>query len=211
MIVKTLTVGKIIPTNSYFYIDEKSKHGFLIDAGDNTDILVQEIENNDWKIEKILLTHGHFDHIGAVDELSKKLNIPYYIHRNGQQYLSNPDYNLSIYFAEPITLKDAKYFTDNEEIILEADKNIKLKVLHTPGHTADSVTFYDTDNGIAFCGDTIFKSSVGRTDIPGGDSKQLSQSIKQKILTLPDDTLLYSGHSTPTTVGAERNHNLFIL
>ena len=202
MIIKTVTVGEIIPMNSYFYIDEKSKHGFLIDAGGNVDLLEQKIADGDWVIEKILLTHGHFDHIGAVEELG----IPYYIHQNGKKYLSEPDYNLSAYFGAPIILEKAKYFTDGDEIVLDANRNVKLEVLHTPGHTADSVVFYDAKNGVAFCGDTVFKSSVGRTDVPGGNEKQLWQSIKHKIFTLPDNTILYSGHSLPTTVGEEKKY-----
>lgn len=204
MIVKTVTVGDIIPTNSYFYIDEKSKHGFLIDAGGNADLVEREISNNEWKIEKILLTHGHFDHIGAVERLSRDLNVPYYIHQNGKQYLSDSEYNLSAYFGIPIILGDAKYLIDDEEIVLNAD--MKLKVLHTHGHTSDSVVFYDAKNELAFCGDTIFKSGVGRTDVPGGNAEQLRQSIEKKIFTLPDNTVLYSGHSAPTTVGMEKKY-----
>ncbi len=206
MIVKALTVGDIIPTNSYFYIDEKSKHGFLIDAGGNADLLEREISNNGWKIEKILLTHGHFDHIGAVERLSRDLNVPYYIHQSGKQYLSDSEYNLSAYFGIPIILGDAKYFIDGDEIFLDADKNVKLRVLYTPGHTTDSVVFYDAKNELAFCGDTIFKSGVGRTDVPGGNAEQLRQSIEKKIFTLPDNTVLYSGHSAPTTVGMEKKY-----
>lgn len=205
MKVYTVTVGKIIPTNAYFYIDERTKHGFLIDAGDEADVLMKKISDNGWTIEKILLTHGHFDHIGAVEKLSQKLNVPYYIHQNGRQYLTDANYNLSACFGEPIELMGAHYFVDGDKIALKTAENTALKVLHTPGHTADSVVLYDEESGIAFCGDTIFKSSIGRTDVPGGSSQQLWRSIEKKIFTLPKQTVLYSGHTAPTTVGAEQN------
>lgn len=204
MIIKTVPVRGIIETNAYFYIDEATKHGFLIDAGAEAEKLLQIIKDNAWTIEKILITHGHFDHIGAVEQISKTLNIPYLAHRNSQMYLTDPTYNLSTFFGKDIVLHNAEYFDDEAEITLAAAPDNKLKVIHTPGHTKDGVTYYDAANAVAFVGDTIFKHSRGRTDIPGGDEKQLLQSIKNKIFTLPDETTLYSGHTVSTTVKSEK-------
>ncbi|MBQ7633846.1 MAG: MBL fold metallo-hydrolase [Alphaproteobacteria bacterium] len=203
MIIRQIPVKGIIETYAYFYIDEQSKHGFLIDAGAEAERLLQIIKDNDWIIEKILITHGHFDHIGAVAEVSKELHIPYLAHRNAKDYLTNPTFNLSSFFGGDITLFSAEYFDEDTEIVLSANPNIKLKVFHTPGHTQDGVVYYDAANNSAFVGDTIFKQSVGRTDIPGGNYNQLMQSIKNKIFTLPADTILYSGHTEPTTVRQE--------
>lgn len=204
MIVKQVPVQGIIETNCYFYIDEKSQHGFLIDAGAEAAKLLQIIKDNGWTIEKILITHGHFDHIGAVEQISQALHIPYLAHKNGRAYLSDPAYNLSAYFGGDIILNNAEYFDDDATITLQAAPKVKLQAIHTPGHTQDGVVYYDSANALAFVGDTIFKHSVGRTDIPGGDYRQLQQSICNKIFTLPNETILYSGHTEPTTVSAEK-------
>lgn len=207
MIVKTVALGRFEETNSYFYIDEKTKHGFLIDPGDEPEKLIEVIKNNGWTIEKILITHGHFDHIGAVEKLYSDLKIPYFAHENSAQYLTSSEFNLSQFFCGyEIILPDAKYFADGDEITLSANPEHKLKVIHTPGHTQDSVIFYDEKNDLAFVGDTIFKDTHGRTDFPGGSLKQLKDSIRNKILALPDETILYSGHTKPTTIGAEKRY-----
>ena len=204
MIVKQVPLCEILTTNAYFYIDEKTKHGFLVDPAAESEKLLKIIKDNGWTIEKILITHGHFDHIGAVEKLAKELNIPYYIHADGKQYLINPQMNLSSFFEQNIALSGAQYLQDGDEISLTSSPDVKLKVIHTPGHTADSVVYYDKNNDVAFVGDTIFKNSVGRTDLPGGNPAQLYKSIKDKIVTLPDNTVLYSGHTEQTTVQNEK-------
>lgn len=204
MIVDTVPVSDFIQTNAYFYIDEQTKHGFLIDPGAEAEKLLNVIIENGWIIEKILITHGHFDHIGGVDEISQKLNIPYLAHKNSQNYLTDGNYNLSAFFVNEIKLNNALYVDEGQNIVLEANPAVKLRVIYTPGHTQDAVIYYDMNNKLAFVGDTIFKNTVGRTDIPGGNEQQLYQSIREKIFTLPDDTVLYPGHSEPTTVGAEK-------
>ncbi|MBO4520044.1 MAG: MBL fold metallo-hydrolase [Alphaproteobacteria bacterium] len=208
MIVKQVEVAEFIETNAYFYIDEKTKHGFLIDPAAQADVLLRVIEENGWTIEKMLITHGHFDHIGAVETLHRQLNIPYVAHLNGQEYLTDGQLNLGDYCNRKFNLTEAEYVNEGDEITLEADSSVKLKVIHTPGHTPDSVLYYDAANKTAFVGDTIFKDSMGATHFPGGNFIQLQQSIKQKVLTLPEDTVLYSGHSEPTTVGAEKKNFL---
>ena len=204
MIIQKVAVCDIIETNAYFYIDEVSGCGWLIDPGAEADKLFNIIKEKKWNIESILVTHGHFDHIGAVDKISKELGIPYIIHREGKKFLENPDYNLSQYFDRKIVLSGAEYFEDGDIISLQSDSGVQLKVIHTPGHTPDSVIFYDEDNSLAFVGDTIFKNAVGNTSFPGGDERTLRKSITEKIFSLPDNTILYSGHSEETTVGAEK-------
>jgi len=205
MLVKTVPVQGIIETNAYFYIDEQTKHGFLIDAGAEADKLLKIIADNNWIIEKILITHGHFDHIGAIEKIGKTLNIPYLAHRNAKKYLTDPFYNISSFFGSDIVLNNAEYFENGTEITLKAAPQTKLEVIHTPGHTQDGVIYYDAANSLAFVGDTIFKQGMGRTDIPGGDYAQLIHSIRNNIFTLPNNTILYSGHSAPTTVQAEKD------
>ena len=206
MIVKQVAVEDIIETNAYFYIDKKTKHGFLIDPAAQADELLRLIEENCWTIEKILITHGHFDHIGAAETLHRQLNVPYVAHQNGREYLTDGSLNLGNYCNRKFNLTEAEYVNDGDEIKLAVDPSIVLKVIHTPGHTPDSVLYYDATNKTAFVGDTIFKDSMGATHFPGGNFAELQQSIRQKVLTLPDDTILYSGHSEPTTVGYEKNN-----
>ena len=154
-----------------------------------------------WTIEKILLTHGHFDHIGGIEAIRKHISAPVVIHENGEVYLSDPEMNLSSRCGMKIIIRGARYFRDGERFTLSAGHS--LKVIHTPGHSKDSVVFYDEVEGVAFVGDTIFRGSIGESRYPGGNAKLLMESIKQKILTLPERTILCSGHSGPTTVGDE--------
>ena len=203
MILKTEVHG-VFATNSYFYIDDETLHGFLIDPGAEAEKLLQIISEKNFVIEKILLTHGHFDHIGAVEELQKKLKIPVCMQKNGDDYVKNPVMNLSAYFNLNITLKNVNFLEDYGEIILNANKNFFLKIIPCAGHTTDSAIFYSEKDKVAFVGDTIFLGSVGRSDFPGGNEKILYKNIREKIFTLPDETILLSGHSEPTTVANEK-------
>ena len=200
MIIKTVPVTKYLTTNTYFYIDEQSRHGFLIDPAAQADLLLNIIAENDWIIEKILITHGHFDHIGAVEQISQQLQIPYLAHSLGKEILSSPAINLSSMTPDIISLSKAQYFNEGEIISSSRTPNLSLEVIHTPGHTLDGTVYYDKKNNLAFVGDTIFQDSIGATHFPQGNLEQLLQSIHQKILTLPDDVILYSGHGNPSYV-----------
>ena len=196
-------------TNSYFYIDEKTNHGFLIDPGAQADKLLRIIDQRKFNIEKILLTHGHFDHIGAVAAIQQNLNIPVCMQKNGRDYVENPVWNLSSEFGLDMKLENVTYLEDFSEIILSTNENFKLKLIPCAGHTTDGAIYYSEVDGVAFVGDSIFKGSFGRTDFYGGDEKTLFENIKTQILTLPDDTVLLSGHSEFTTVADEKNRAWF--
>ncbi len=203
--VFSVEVGEMIPENAHFYIDEESLHGFLIDPGAEADRLLKIIAKKKFVIEKILLTHGHFDHIGAVTEIQNKLKIPVFAHENGKDYLFNPIENLSLLTGEKeIKLGEVNFLSDGDIVSLEKNLDFSLKLIHTPGHTTDGATYYSEKNNLAFVGDTIFKGGFGRTDFPGGNFETLIQSIKQKIFALPDETILYSGHGEVTSVGYEK-------
>lgn len=199
-------VHGIFPTNSYFYIDDKTLHGFLIDPGAEADKLLKIIDAKNFVIEKILLTHGHFDHIGAAQEIQDKLKIPICMQKNGKAYVENINWNLSAYFNLDMTLKNVTYLEDYSQIVLDADKNFGLKIIPVAGHTTDGAIFYSELDGVAFVGDSIFRGSIGRTDFPGGNAKELYKNIVEKIFTLPPKTILLSGHSDPTTVENEKSN-----
>lgn len=208
--ILTCEVGPF-PTNAYFYIDDSTQHSFLIDPGYEASKLLRVIENRKLIVEKILLTHGHFDHIGAVDELQSKLNVPVCMQKNGRDYVKNTDMNGSKSFYAPPTVINGEvtYLEDNSEIALSSNPDFKLRLIPVSGHTTDGAIYYSERDDVAFVGDSIFYGSIGRTDLPGGNYDILISNLKRKVLTLPDDTILLSGHSEPTTVIEEKSRPWF--
>ena len=204
MAVKTyqIAVHGVFDTNCFIHADEESGHCFLIDPGAEAMRLITIIHDHALTVERVLLTHGHFDHIGAVEKICSTLGVPFSIHREGRAYLESPALNLSAHY-EPITLAGADLFEDGVTFTLEANPKISLRAIHTPGHTPDSVAFLDPVVGKAFVGDTIFQGGIGTWEYPGGNRDQLVESI-YRILDLPAETKLLSGHSNPWTVGEAR-------
>ncbi|MBE6110932.1 MAG: MBL fold metallo-hydrolase [Erysipelotrichaceae bacterium] len=202
--IEQVTVFGYISENCFFYIDDESKHGFLIDPGAQAEKLLAMIKENGWVIEGILLTHGHFDHIGAVNEIRDALHIPVIAFESADDYLLSSYANLSSQFNDEILVKDVQYVKEGDEIVLSTNPQFSLRVIYTPGHTTDSIVYYSENNRVLFSGDTIFKASIGNTRFPGGDYDTLVSSIINKIFTLPEDTVIYSGHSEPTSVGTEK-------
>jgi len=200
--VLTVPVKGYFEEYCYLYVSDSTRHGFIIDPGAQSDKLLDIIRDNGLVIEKILLTHGHFDHFGAVEELREKLNYPVLAHEKADLFLLNPLMNLSRQCVGDMVIRDTVKFKYGDTITL--DEAHSLRVIYTPGHTPDSVLLYNEKDRIAFVGDTIFKESIGNYTFPGGNKDLLIQSIMERVFTLPDDTVLYSGHSEPTTVGAEK-------
>lgn len=201
--IRELQVQGVFAENTYFYIDANSKSGFLIDPGAQAGLIYDVIRQNGWTIEKILLTHGHFDHMGAAELLRERLVAPVYIFPSDAPYLTDPYLNLSANSGNPITVPHYEELYDGEIIRLKANSGFYLKVIHTPGHTPGSVTFYSPVESAAFVGDLLYEHGPGLTHFPGGDRRTLEESIVKKILTLPESTVLLSGHSSPITVGEE--------
>ena len=204
--VVTVPVKGYFEENTFFWIDEATGHCFLIDPGWEGERLLRMIRYNGWTIEKILLTHGHFDHMGAADAVRNALNIPVLAHVRSADYLENPKWNLSVFCGRPILLKDVTLLEDGDTVSLDADPGASFRVTHTPGHTTDSVCYYCERDGICFTGDTVFRGTIGNDRFPGGDRNRMIRSICERILTLPDDTVLYSGHTEETDVGTEKPH-----
>lgn len=201
-------VKGVFSVNCYFHIDPATGHGFLIDPGAEGNRLLTHIRDRRWTIEQILLTHGHFDHFGAVPRLQAALNCPVLIHPEGDRYLADNGLNLSRYCCDdPITISGVTHFQAGDTLTLSGG-GLSLEVLYTPGHTLDCVTFYDRTNGLAFVGDTVNRGGQGEHRLPTGDKARMEQSIREVILTLPGNTSLLSGHTLPTTVDAERGRYL---
>lgn len=202
--IRELTVTGVYAENCYFYIDDLSKAGYIIDPGAQPGIILDVVRRNGWKIEKILLTHGHFDHMGAAELLREKLVAPIYIYPSDARYLTDTYLNLSVNSANPIIVPHYEELYDGEIIRLKENSGFYLKVIHTPGHTPGSVTYYSPEEHAAFVGDTLYEHGPGLTHFPGGNRRELEESIINKILTLPSDTILLSGHSSPITVEKEK-------
>ena len=202
--IQRVEVKDVFAENAYFFIDPATRQGFVIDPGAEPERLFQIIQQNGLDIQAILLTHGHFDHTGAIPFLHERLGVPYYISPPGQAYLTDPALNLSQECGRYSVLTEARFFKPGDFISLPGNPRFGLEVIATPGHTPDSVTFYSAAENAAFVGDTIFRGGPGITRFPGGNERDLYASIMDRILTLPDATTLYSGHTPPTTVGEEK-------
>jgi len=195
-------------TNAYFYYDENTLDACVIDPGGGVDKLMDIIKENELNLKYILLTHGHYDHIGAVNELKSLTGAEVLAHKDEVKLLKEPDWNFSkIGLGKDIRVICDRLLEDGEIIELGAGR---LSVIHTPGHTAGGACFYDAQGGILFSGDTLFKGTTGRYDLPTSDGSALFASIKDKLLTLPDNVKVLPGHETVTTIGYEKSNNRVI-
>lgn len=217
MIIKTF-IEPPIENNNYLIIDEDTKEAALIDcssieiwdkvpynegnAGTST-VGENRGEIQNIHLKYILLTHGHFDHISGIRPNSQA---EVYMHKADMSWVENVNTYMPMMGMPEITVPKIDKFVNDGDIIKLG--NLEIKVIHTPGHTQGGVCYYVGNT--LFSGDTIFRESVGRCDLPGGDFDQIVESIKNKIYALPDETAIYPGHGKPTTVGWEKEHNFFM-
>lgn len=189
----------IYDANCYIISDENTKEAIVLDPGGDGEMILNQITKEGVKVKYILLTHGHADHVGAVDFLAKNLKVSVYLSEEDQKFIE----------------KDTSIFGSiktNLNTIKEGDKfdfgNLTLKVIETPGHTKGGVSFVTCDS--IFTGDTLFKGSIGRTDFAGGDFDTEISSIKNKILPLGDSTKVYPGHGPESTIEFEKRMNPYL-
>ncbi|SYZ74093.1 Beta-lactamase protein [Candidatus Zixiibacteriota bacterium] len=205
MRIETITVGPF-EVNCYLVFDPAGKNGIIIDPGGDDYKIEEGIDHLGFTPRAILLTHGHGDHIAAVEALKKRFHLPLYVGRGDEPLLASPSANISAYFGFEITCPPAD-FTLNDNDVVDIS-GLKFSVFATPGHSPGSVCYFA--NKFLFCGDVLFNGSIGRTDLPGGSYQQLIDSIDRSILSLPDDIICYPGHGPITTVGSERKNNPFL-
>ncbi len=199
-----LAVG-MLETNCYLVIDRSSCKAVIIDPGADPDLICELCTAHRAEVTLILNTHGHGDHIGANGVLKARLGVPIAIHAADADCLPDPMVNLSAYF-EPVTSPPADVLlVHGQEIEIGA---ATIKVLSTPGHSPGSVSFLG--DGWVICGDVIFRGSIGRTDFPRCNSEDLQRSIREQLMPLPPDTLVYPGHGPATTIGYEKANNPFL-
>jgi hydroxyacylglutathione hydrolase len=216
MKIDRLVLGEF-ETNCYVLrVSDKATDCLIIDTGLDVRDLLTFLERNKLTPKVLIITHGHIDHIAGVGKLRAKFpDIKVYIHKLDAETLTDSTSNLSFMLDSanspakgPFSIEKADYLVDEPDVIEAA--GIKLKVLHTPGHTPGGMCLYCENENAVFVGDTLFADSVGRTDFPGGNMRQLIEGIKTKLLTLPDDTVVYAGHGNRTTIGREKTHNPFL-
>lgn len=209
LIVITNQLGDFM-TNCYTVYNAVTRDAVLIDPACNARFLNNILVNEQLNCVAILLTHGHYDHIGALPELMELVGhkVPIYASAEEEDVLNDPRKNLSTMLSgQMVTVKPDILLQDDQEIEL---LDTKLRCFLVPGHTKGGMCYYFAENGIFFSGDTLFARSIGRSDFPTGDGIKLVKSIKEKLMALPDETIVYPGHNERTTIGKERNANPFI-
>ncbi|MBU4304169.1 MAG: MBL fold metallo-hydrolase [Candidatus Omnitrophica bacterium] len=202
IIVRTI-IGGVLQTNCYILGDPQSGDAVVIDPGAEGEKIKTAVKKENLKINAVLLTHGHFDHIGALSAFS---SLPVFMHKNDEMMVRNDKECLSFAGADKKNVMLCLQFLADSDLISVGE--LKLKAIHTPGHTPGGMCFLVRD--ILFSGDTLFNCGVGRTDLPGGSLAQLMGSIRDKLMCLPDDTVVFPGHGQPTTIGEEKEGTAFV-
>jgi hydroxyacylglutathione hydrolase len=203
--VISLTVGSL-GVECYLASCPLTRESVLIDPGGDADLILGKIKEEKLLVTRILLTHGHGDHIGALREIRGAMGIPVFIHADDAQALTDPMVNMSAYFGTPMIADPPDGFLEEGMIVRVGE--FELRVLHTPGHSPGGVCLLGHD--LVFTGDTLFKDGIGRTDLPGGSTEELLESIRTKLLPLDDGIFIYPGHGPPSTIGHERQNNPFL-
>ena len=198
MIIKPIIAG-IYEEVAYIVMDEDTKDAFIVDPGGNGELIEAEVKALDADIKYILLTHGHFDHVGAVEYIADKFNVPFYISKEDEEWISKDNYVFG-------NLRKADGYLSEGDSLKIGNKDVK--VIRTPGHTPGGLCFLVGKD--LFTGDTLFRGSVGRTDFPGGNSADLISSIKEKLVPLEDDIRVYPGHGDSSTIGFEKEINPYL-
>ena len=194
-------------TNCYLLVNHKTGELLVVDPGDQAQLIEKQIEKTGAKPVAILLTHGHFDHAGAAEALADKYQISIYAHEAERETLEDPGLNLCGMIGEH-KVYHADIFVKDEEVLNLA--GFSIRVFLTPGHTIGGCCYYIVDEKILFSGDTLFQESVGRTDFPRGSASDLIRAIREKLMPLPDDVTVYTGHDESTLIGYERMHNPYL-
>ena len=207
MIHEILPVG-LLECNCSVFGDETSREGLVVDPGDQIDDVLEIIERHGLHLKAIIITHAHIDHIGGAQKLKQATGAPVYMNLNDMELQKGLDRQaawLGVEPPEPVAI-DAPA-RDGDRLLIGVTE---LHVLHTPGHTQGSISLWIPAEEKLVAGDTLFRDSIGRTDLPGGDGRQILRSIHDKLLPLPEQTVVIPGHGAKTTIGREKRENHFL-
>ena len=203
--IEKIVVGTF-GVNCYLMLCDETKEAIIIDPGAQANLIERAVKKHEAKVKYIVLTHGHGDHIGAVEALKETFNVPVIAAEDEDDMLQDPDYNQSTRICDySISFQADRYIRDNDSI---AFGKKKMKFITTPGHTKGGMCILVDDH--LFTGDTLFNRSIGRTDLYGGSHQTLIASVAFKLFKLDDETHVYPGHGPKTTIGYERANNPFI-
>lgn len=206
MIFKNFVLGPV-DCNCYIIADENTKEGFIVDIGGRGDFVFSYVEKIGIIVKYIFCTHGHFDHVAGILAFKKKLNVPVCLNKKDLSIYENVNEQTRMFGFEDVEQPPAPpeiFFSEGNEFIVG---NIKCKIIETPGHTKGGVSIYLPEHKILFSGDTLFESSIGRTDLPGSSHTEIITSVKDKLFVLPDDVSVFPGHGRPTKIGDEKIYN----
>lgn len=193
-------------TNTYYVYDDETKRGLIVDPADSPDTIIAKADSLSMIPEAILITHGHFDHVLAMNKIREHYGIKVYAGLTEKQVLHDMAMNLTSSFGMGQTFDADIYLKDGEEF---ETAGYHIKAIEVPGHTIGGMCYYFDKQGVLFSGDTLFCESVGCSDFPGGSASALCRGIKDKLFILPEHTKVYPGHMDETTIGNEIKYNPF--
>lgn len=207
MIIETLVVGPF-GANCYIVGSSATKQGLIIDPGDEEEVILKTVRQMGLSISLIVVTHVHIDHIGALSQVKNTTKAGFALHEAEKNYFSAGLNRMLTSFG----LESSESPPQPDRLLKDGDLievgDLQFKVLHTPGHSPGGICLYG--HGMVLTGDTLFNFGIGRTDFPGGNYKQIIKSINNKLLVLPDETIVYPGHGPSSTIGKERKGNPFL-
>ena len=208
MIIETFPVG-LLQCNCTIVGDESTREAMVIDPGDDPDLILSRLNAHGLTLKEIVCTHTHIDHVGAIFELQRKAGTPASIHE-ADLFLFQELETQAQWLGMPSPKRGTidRFLNDGSSV---SCKGVELGVIHTPGHTPGSTCFHLANGrNILFAGDTLFRGTIGRTDLWGGSTPDILASIHKRLMTFDDDTLVIAGHGPSTTVGGERRNNPFL-
>lgn len=207
MEISTYVVGSV-RTNCYMLINQGTKECIIVDPGSNAEVIEARVDKDNLKPVAILLTHGHFDHILAVKDIVSAYAIPVYANEEEQEVLLDDAFNLSLDFTGTSFSVDASNYLHDGETFMLAGFNIEA--IATPGHTKGGMCYYFKDEKVVVTGDTLFRGTVGRTDLPTSNMGQIIHSVCEKLKPVIDDAIVLPGHGESSTMGYERKSNPYL-
>ena len=207
MKIDTFVIGPV-GTNCDIVRNDDTDECFVTDPAACPLELVGHIRREGLNVKAVLLTHGHFDHIMGLDDFLKEFPVPVYAFSEEKPLLESAELNSSLgMFGRPYTFSGAEYVSDGQILHIAG---FEIRVIHTPGHTAGGCCYYIPAENVLISGDTLFRASVGRTDLPTGSMGDLVRSVREKLFVLPEETKVYPGHMEETTIGYEKKYNPFV-